>query len=216
MIRQTIDQRLLAAQTAIGNARSDAGILAALSIYGYDEAKLDAGQALYDEAQALVNKQKLEYGEQYEATEMVQAAWDEANTAYMRTLKIARVALKGGTKARAAMMLDKQRKRSVSGWLEQATAFYVNLLSSPDLMAAMAVFGYDQAKLETEQALVQAVADASMVQKKETGEAQEATKLRDAKLDELDEWMSDFKAVAQVALEENGQWLEKLGFGAVP
>jgi hypothetical protein len=32
----------------------------------------------------------------------------------------------------------------------------------------------------------------------------------------LDEWMSDFKVVAQVALAENGQWSEKLGFGAVP
>jgi hypothetical protein len=48
------------------------------------------------------------------------------------------------------------------------------------------------------------------------GEAQEATRLRDARLDELDEWMSDFKVVAQVALKENDQWLEKLGFGAVP
>jgi len=216
MSQPTIDQRLLAAQIAIGNARSDADILAALSIFGYDEAKLDAAQALYDEVQALVNKQKLEYGEQYEATEMVKAAWDKANTAYMNTIKIARVALKGNTKARAGLMMDKQRKRSVSGWLEQATAFYTNLLSTPDLMAAIKVFGYDRTKLKAEQALVQAVTDASMVQKKETGEAQEATKLRDAKLDELDEWMSDFKVVAQVALEENGQWLEKLGLYIVP
>jgi hypothetical protein len=106
--------------------------------------------------------------------------------------------------------------RTLSGWLEQVSAFYVNLLSTPDLIAVMGAFGYDQARLEAEQALVQAVADACMAQEKEMDEAQEALKLCDARLDELDEWMSDFKAIAQVALEHDGPWLEKLGFGAVP
>ena len=79
----------------------------------------------------------------------------------------------------------------------------------------MGAFGYDRARLEAEQALVQAVADACMAQQKEMDETQEAIKLCDARLDELDEWMSDFKTVAQVALEHNGQWLEKLGLGIV-
>ena len=40
--------------------------------------------------------------------------------------------------------------------------------------------------------------------------------MRDAKMDELDEWMSDFRAIACVALEDNAQWLEKLEFGTIP
>jgi len=59
--------------------------------------------------------------------------------------------------------------------------------------------------------LVQAVAEANAVQEKEKGEAQEATKLRDAALDDLDQWMSDFIAIARLALEERPQYLEKLG-----
>jgi len=58
---------------------------------------------------------------------------------------------------------------------------------------------------------VQAVAEANAVQEKEKGEAQEATKLRDAALDDLDQWMSDFIAIARLALEERPQYLEKLG-----
>ncbi len=214
--KHSIDERLLAAQVAIHNGLGDAGILAELSIFGYDEAKLKAGKRLYNEALALVNQQKAEYGDQFEATEAVRLAWDEANQVYMRALKIARVALKGKQRAKAALMLGGERKQSLSGWLEQAGAFYTNLLADAGLMAEMANFGYDQPKLEAEAALIGAVVEANLAQEEEKGEAQEATQLRDAKLDELDAWIADFKAIAQVALEEHAQWLEKLGMGAVP
>ncbi len=211
----SIDARLLAAQVAIDNALANPDILAALQVFGYDLTKLTAGRALYDEVLPLVNQQKLEYGEQYEATETVKAVWAEADAAYMRTLKVARVALRDNTKAQAAMMLTGPRKRTLSGWLEQAAAFYGNLLGNADLLAALAPFGYDQVGLEAEAALLQAVRAANLIQEKEKGEAQEATKLRDAKMDALDIWMADFKAIAQVALEEHPQWLEILGFGPV-
>lgn len=48
-------------------------------------------------------------------------------------------------------------------------------------------------------------------QKKETGEAQEATGIRDNALDKLAHWLSDFRAVAKVALDDSPQQLEKLG-----
>jgi hypothetical protein len=211
-----IDERLMAAQVAIDNTLNDEGVLDAVSVFGYDREKLIAARKLHDEARELVSKQKVEYGEQYEATETVRAAWDEANAAYMRALKVARIALRGNTKADAALGLSGKRKQSITGWIGQATNFYLNLLGDAGLIAALANFGYDRAKLEAEQASVQVVVEANAVQEKEKGEAQEATRLRDARLDELDQWLSDFKAIAQLAMDEHPQWLEKLGFGAVP
>lgn len=212
--KESIDARLLAAQVAIDNALGDKGILDALTVYGYNTAKLNAGKTLLTTAQELSNKQKAEYGEQYEASEKVEKTWEEANKEYMKTVKVARVALKDDVKAQISLMLVGERKKSLSGWIEQADAFYSNLVKDTALMTKMTAFGYNAAKLNNEYALVKKVKDANLDQEKEKGEAQDATKKRDVKLDELDTWMSDFKSIAYVALDENPQWLEKLGYRA--
>jgi hypothetical protein len=209
---QSIDQRLLEAQLAIDNSLAVPDILAAVTLFGYDQVRLQAARALYDEVTALVAAQKLEYGEQYAATAAVQSAWETADLAYKKALKISRVVFKGDEKARNALLLSGDRKKSLSGWIRQAEIFYTNLLGSPELMAAMAPYSYDQAKLEAEAALVQVVADAQAAQNRERGGAQEATQLRDAKLDELDRWLSDYKVVAKVALSDSPQQLEQLGW----
>lgn len=43
------------------------------------------------------------------------------------------------------------------------------------------------------------------------GESQDATKLKDSAFGEIDDWMSEFYAVAKIALEDNPQLLESLG-----
>ena len=213
-LNQRIDQRLLAVQLAVENTLSDQELSAELALFGYDEAKLNVGKSLYEEAQALVNQQKAQYGEQYEATQALHQAKEKADKAYMRTLKVARIALRGNVQAHTALMLGGVRKLSLAGWLAQAQAFYANLLADPNFMAQMANFAYDQAKLEAEQALVLAVLQADQVQQKQMGQARQATKIRDAKLDEMDAWMVDFISIARVALEEQTEKLAALGISS--
>lgn len=46
---------------------------------------------------------------------------------------------------------------------------------------------------------------------KEVGESQDATKAKDAAFAKMDDWMSEFYAVARIGLEDNPQLLEALG-----
>lgn len=209
---KSIAQRLLDAELAINNSLNSPEILTAVTAFGYDQARLEAAHALYAEARELTEQQAQEYGEQYEATQTVREAWDKAALAYSATIKIARVAFRDNPTAQKSLALTGIRKQSLNGWLDQARQFYNNMRRHPEYIAAMTPFSYDQTKLEAEAALVEAVAAANEMQETEQGQAQAATRLRDAKLDELDQWLADFKAIAEVALSASPQQLEQLGW----
>lgn len=210
-LKTGLDQFLLSAQVMINNALTDEVIKQSLAAYGYTDETLLAGKKLYERVTALQNLRYSEYGEQIAATSELKKSKDKAKQQYMKTLKIARVALKESAKAGEAIMLCGVRKRNLSGWLEQAQIFYANLLRDVEFITRLSAYGYTREKLEREFALIDQVIAKSLAQKKETGEAQEATIIRDKALDDLAAWISDFKAVVRVALADNPQQLEKLG-----
>ena len=209
--KQSLNGCLLAAQLMINNSLGDPGILAALSQFGYDQDKLKGGKQLLDEVKTLSNKQAVEYGIQYAAADGLKEKWATANKTYIRTLKVARIALAGNPKAEAALLLRGRRKQSLAGWLDQATTFYINLLNDPDLSQQMVEYGYDSAKLEAEANLIRVVAGANTAQKQNKGSARQATDRRNAKLAELEAWLSNFRSIIRVALEDHPAWLKKLG-----
>lgn len=210
-LKTQISKFLLSAQTMIENALADEEIKQTLTAYGYTAEILTVGKKLYEKVAVLQNTRKREYGEQIAATAELNESRKKAKQLYMKTLKIARVALKEKVKADKAVMLYGARKRSFSGWFEQAQAFYANLICDDEFMATLSAYGYSPEKLEQEFAFINKVFAKHLIQKKETGEAREATIIRDNALDDLIAWISDFKAVAKVAFAENPQQLEKLG-----
>ena len=67
--------------------------------------------------------------------------------------------------------------------------------------------------VQAAQAQVEQAMTLNTAQEREKGEAQEATKQRDAALKALDEWLVDFRVIARIALEDNPQLLEALNIG---
>ncbi len=129
----------------------------------------------------------------------------------MRCLKIARVAFKNNAGIITELALNGSRKESFSGWLLQAKQFYTNSLTNPIILKEFQQYGITKAKLEGFQAETNAVESASLAQEKEKGNAQNATKVRDKAINELSDWLSDFIAIARIALEAEPQLLESLG-----
>lgn len=208
---RNIDGLLNSARIATSNALSSPKILEYLAVYGYDSQKIQQGFSLYEAAQAAQQKQKAEYGEQIGATAAFNEAWETANKSYIKFLKIARIAFKDDAGIATQLGLNGSRKDSLSGWLMQAQQLYSNLLNNPDLIKLLNEFGITADKLTAGQIELQTVETAILLQTKEKGESQNATKARDAAVDNLSAWLSDYIAISRIALEEEPQLLESLG-----
>lgn len=210
-LRNPLGDFLQEARILIGNSQSLERITGALGEFGYTPDRLAEGQNLLQQAEALTLAQRKEYGEQYEATQATQQAWDAADQAYQKTLRVARMVFAEDVHALASLKLTGPRQRSLAGWLDQAGFFYGNLLANPAQTTALGRFGYTPAKLAREKALVDSVVTQAQAQAKETGEAQQSTVARDEALKALDKWVGELRTVLKVALRDDPEALESVG-----
>lgn len=210
-ISEPIDSFLNRASVAINNALTTPEIQAHLKTYGYTAEKIQQGKTLYETALQTTTQQRKAYGEQISATETFNQQWKTAKDSYMRCLKVARIAFKNNGGIATELALNGSRKENFSGWLLQAEQFYLNSLSNPKILKDLQQYGINKAKLEACQAEITAVKTANLTQEKEKGDAQHSTQIRDKAINELSEWLSNFIAIARIALEPEPQLLESLG-----
>ena len=209
--KKSLADRLLAAQVAISNAMTDEEIKSLIAAFGYDETRMNTGKGLLDAANQLQQVQQKEYGDQFQATDALNGLWAQADADYMRYVKIARIALKDDHAAFQKLALSGIRKKSLSGWMAQAKQFYLNALADMAVITKLSGYGVTQEKLQAGMELLAHTETANATQKKEKGEAQQATLDRDKAIDQLEDWLSDFVAITRIALEDKPQLLEKLG-----
>ncbi|WP_299580621.1 hypothetical protein [uncultured Sunxiuqinia sp.] len=210
-MNKEIDELLLKADLGINNALRHPEVAGLMSLLGYTPEKLTAGKVILTNAQNLQAKQVKEAGEEDGASDELRLKRSEAHHTYMNYVKIARIAFKNDAGMWTKLQLNGRRKQSYSGWISQARLFYTNLMADEPAMAKISEFGVTAEKLQAGMDLVLAVEDQLARLKQESGEAQDATKARDKAVDVLQDWYSDFRAIARIALQGRPQFLEMLG-----
>ncbi len=211
---QSIAEQLLTAQRALDGALNSPEILSSLANYGYTVAVLEEGQTLYQQAQSLTLAQSDAYAGQYQATQIEQEARQLAHKKYLEHLQLARLAFRGKQGPWNALSLAGARKRTLAGWLLQARQFYQAALTgehAAEIQAGLAKYNLTADRLQAGLDLVLAVEAANSVQDHRRGKAQDATQDRNLVLAELNSWLVEFRTVARIALQEDPQYLEKLG-----
>ncbi len=211
-IKKSLTNSMAAISKAINGVLTNPEILDIMTQYGYTQERIyNEGLTLYNATQELILVQKKEYGEQYTVSQKVNELWDAAYTRYMQLLRLTRIGLKNKSGALHSLSATGSRKRSLTGFIENARMLYGNLLSQPELMQSVQSFGITTESLNEAMQMVNALEAAYQEFFKEKGEVQSSTLKRDEAFDKLYDWYSDFRATARVALFDSPQLLEKLG-----
>ncbi len=201
-------KKLKRVQTAVEYTLSNPVALKAMNKVGISEADVLQGKALAEQVRLLDAAQRKEYGEQYQATDELTQARQEARALYIKHLETARFAFKEKRGYWNTLALSGARKDDLFGWLEQARNFYSNVAAVKDILAK---YDLSEAELQQGESMIEAVSAAYNVRQKEATEAQAATTHRNEAVAKLDAWMRHFTQSARLAFINDPQTLKGLG-----
>ncbi|MRM85232.1 hypothetical protein LEQ04_09990 [Riemerella anatipestifer] len=207
--RLSLEEWIALMKLAFSNAKLPE-INSQLAALGYTETKLDELLSQVSALEALHQKQKKEYAEQYEETRKLDEKRKAIDEQYKTHLALCRVLFKKEVKAIAALELSGTRKTAYSAWYQQVSNFYTQLLQTPEFLAKAKTINLKEADLEAAKNLLSEAAAVKESQKKETAEAQKATETRDQAFDKLYPHYSDLIAYAKAVLSKE-QHLEAMG-----
>ena len=201
---------LLTADQVITNSLASPVIRQSVGEYGYDAARFQTGRDLLNTAQAFAGEQSGKKGDQLNATDSKDFAREAANDAYLPLFKVAKIAVKPAGD-RSKLKLDGDRERGYNDWLDQVGTFYEQALINSSILAALAEFNVTPEKLRAAQSLLEPVKTARTTQTTQIGSKQDATVAKNKALDDLEDWLSTYMAIAEIALAQHPQLLESLG-----
>lgn len=198
-------------RVALENATNQPEIAALMAELGYNAATIAAGKQLLTQTRAAFDANKTEVNQSSAAHAAFIAKKDEIEETYSLHRKKAKVAFRTDPVLLKQLNLDGAVPKAHIKWVETMKALYAGSDLTGVLQAKLAALKVTPADF---QAALQAIAEMEnlrAVYLKEEGESQEATKAKDEALAKMDEWMSEFYAVARIALEDKPQLLETLG-----
>ncbi len=207
----SFNQNMESHRILIWNASDDPLIQPRIQLYGYTIEKLDEGKTLWTQTDAQDKKQNNELAEQRVATDNFNLTWHEAEENLKRLKRMGRVAFEGNNLAWDQLSLNTLNLSRFEDWLLNATSVYENLAGHPEWITTLLGFNYTPEKITTEQTKVAEVKTLQQEQRRETGDAQQATKDKWELYNQLKNYCNKLRDIARIEFENDPQLLEKLG-----
>lgn len=208
--RRTELQLLENYRVAFANIKEVELLRTELAEYGYDDAKIAEGQALYQKAQYLFDKNKQETEEEKLAYKKFAKAYDEVAKTYAKHRKIAKVALMNQRELWSAFRIEGAEAEAYLQWIDDARAFYHQARTNEVAKPILIKFKLQEPDIQGQEAKIAEVQSLRAAYEKGRGESQDATQNKNKALTEIAQWMRAFFAVARIALDDHPQLLESL------
>ncbi len=139
MASEKLSNKLESYRLLIFNSR-DTQIAPLLNELGVNNAYLDKGEALYNQAMQSVDKQKKEYQDQNLAYDAFYVEKDEAESNYRRTRKLVKVLSRNDVDLQNRLGLQYGKVYAIEEWIDNGVDFYNRLLNDSTFLTTLAKF----------------------------------------------------------------------------
>lgn len=198
-------------RVALENAESQTEIATIMAEFGYDETLLTEGKTLLTKTREAFDFNQKEDDETTESYSNFSSTKENLAKTYSLHRKKGKVIFRKEPTTLSKLSLTGSLPSAYIKWLETVKKFYAVASEDTAIQAKLVRLKITPEEItETIQQITNLeVARATYLREK--GESQDATKAKDKAFAEIDDWMSEFYAVAKIALEDNPQLLESIG-----
>lgn len=199
------------ARVAQENTVNQPQIATTMADFGYDATVIAEGKAIYNVARAAYDSNKTEDDETkaaYRAFDLLREQLYDIHFAHRQKAKIV---FRNDAITLSKLAVPGRLPQAYIPWLETVKKFYSTAIADVDIQTKLSRLKVTIEDLNAANTLIQQMEAARSDFYREEGESQDATDVKDAELDKLDEWMYEFYAVARIALEDKPQLLEAIG-----
>ena len=192
------------------NAKFESVLAGELAEYGYDAATIEQGEVLYNTLLEKYNTNKTESAQETTAYAVFDTALENTQAIYSTDRKKAKIVfkdqpdvlknlqLKGIAPVRNATLIDTMR------------LFYETLNNYPELQTPLQRLKITPQHVTNQLENIKQTQQAYADYIREKGESQQATQDKNKAFDAVAKWVSEFYAVAKIALEDQPQLLESV------
>ena len=198
-------------RVALENVTAQPEIATIMAEFGYDAALIEEGKQLFTQTRQAYDLNVKEDDETSQAYSDFTEKRKSLEDIYSLHRKKAKVIFRKDLEIMKRLVLDGSLPRLYVRWVEIAKKFYSEMLADTELQTKLNRLKVSAEDLNTANTLISELEAARTEYLREKGESQDSTKQKDSSFANLDDWMSEFYAVARIALEDNIQLLEALG-----
>lgn len=198
-------------RVALENVQEQPEIATVMADLGYDSALITEGKQLLEQTRNIFDFNKTEDDETSVAYADFSNRKKDLETIYSLHRKKAKVVFRKDPVTLKQLALDGSLQKSYVKWIETVKKFYTVAATNTEIQGKLARLKITPEDITATNTKVTELEKARAEYLREKGESQDATKAKDAAFAKIDDWMSEFYAVAKIGLEEKPQLLEALG-----
>lgn len=198
-------------RVALENAKDQPEIASIMAEFGYNAKEIAQGKSLLQETRTAYDANKTEDDETAESYLKWSDLRENLADRYALDRKKAKVVFRNDALLRDKLGVSGTLPQAYVKWLETTKKFYTESISDPDIQKKLVRLKINADYLSETSEMITALESARSEYLREVGESQNATNVKDKAFVEMDDWMSEFYAVAKIALEDKPQLLESLG-----